>query len=97
MIFLQIVLNIPVNKAFTYSYERPENEKAELVPEIGKRAEIMFGNKKTSGFIISISESIPKDCEVEINKIRPVKRIIDKEPLFNEEMIEIAKTNAQSA
>ncbi|MCR5436435.1 MAG: primosomal protein N' [Treponema sp.] len=91
MIFLQIVLNIPVNKAFTYSYEPPENEKAELVPEIGKRAEIMFGNKKTSGFIISISESLPKDCEVEINKIRPVKRIIDKEPLFNEEMIEIAK------
>ena len=91
MIFLQIVLNIPVNKAFTYSYERPENEKAELVPKIGKRAEIMFGNKKTSGFIISISESLPKDCEVEINKIRPVKRIIDKEPLFNEEMIEIAK------
>ena len=91
MIFLQIVLNIPVNKAFTYSYEPPENEKAELVPKIGKRAEIMFGNKKTSGFIISISESLPKDCEVEINKIRPVKRIIDKEPLFNEEMIEIAK------
>ena len=91
MIYLEIILNLPVNQGFTYSYIPPEKEKPELVPAIGKRAEIMFGNKKTSGFIISISENLPKDCEVEINKIRPVKRIIDKEPLFNEEMIEIAK------
>ena len=43
MTYLQIVLNIPLNQTFTYSYIPQENEKAELKPEIGKRAEIRFG------------------------------------------------------
>ena len=91
MQYLEIILNLPVNQGFTYSYIPPEKEKSELVPQIGKRAEIMFGNKKTEGFIISISDKIPENCPVEASKIRPVKRIIDKEPLFGEELIEIAK------
>ena len=91
MQYLEIILNLPVNQGFTYSYIPPEKEKPELVPQIGKRAEIMFGNKKTEGFIISISDKIPENCPVEASKIRPVKRIIDKEPLFGEELIEIAK------
>ena len=91
MKYLEIILNLPVNQGFTYSYIPPENEKPELVPEIGKRAEIPFGNKKTQGFIINISEKLPENCPVEPSKIRPIKRIIDKEPLFGTELIEMAK------
>lgn len=91
MIYLEIILNLPVNQGFTYSYIPPEKEKPELKPEIGKRAEIMFGNKKTEGFILNILDHIPDNCPVEAGKIRPVKRIIDKEPLFGEELIETAK------
>ena len=91
MQYLEIILNLPVNQGFTYSYIPPEKEKPDLVPQIGKRAEIMFGNKKTEGFIINISDKIPENCPVEAAKIRPVKRIIDKEPLFGQELIEIAK------
>ena len=61
------------------------------MPEIGKRAEITFGNKKTQGFIIAISDKVPENCPVEPGKIKPVKRIIDKEPLFGTELIEMAK------
>jgi primosomal protein N' len=89
--YLQIILNLPVNQPFTYSYSPDENEKPELIPMIGKRAEIMFGNRKTSGFIIDILDSIPPSCPVDSSKIRPIKRIIDKEPLFDKELIEIAK------
>lgn len=91
MQYLQIVLNLPLNQSFTYSYIPPEKENPELLPGIGKRAEIMFGNKKTTGFIINISETIPEDCPVEEGKIRPIKRILDKEPLFDKELIENAK------
>lgn len=91
MQYLQIVLNLPLNQSFTYSYISPEKENHELLPEIGKRAEIMFGNKKTTGFIISISDTIPKNCPVDEGKIRPVKRILDKEPLFDSKLIENAK------
>lgn len=91
MLYLEIILNLPVNQGFTYSYIPPENEKPELVPQIGKRAEIMFGNKKTEGFIINIFDKLPPNCPVQESKIKPVKRIIDKQPLFGEELIEMAK------
>lgn len=90
MQYLEIILNLPVNQGFTYSYIPPEKEKPELIPEIGKRAEIMFGNKKTQGFIINISDKIPESCPVDPSKIKPIKRVIDKEPLFGKELIEMA-------
>ena len=64
MQYLEIILNLPVNQGFTYSYIPPEKEKPEFIPEIGKRAEIMFGNKKTQGFIINIPDKIPESCPV---------------------------------
>lgn len=90
MQYLEVILNLPVNQGFTYSYIPPEKEKPELVPEIGKRAEIMFGNKKTQGFIINIQDKIPANCPVEPGKIKPIKRVIDKEPLFGKDLIEMA-------
>ena len=38
MIYLEIILNLPINQGFTYSYTPPQDEKPELVPMIGKRA-----------------------------------------------------------
>ncbi|MCR5252432.1 MAG: primosomal protein N' [Treponema sp.] len=91
MSYLQIIINRPVNQPFTYSYTPAENEKPELQPEVGKRAEIMFGNQKLTGFIMEITDSIPPTCPVEAGKIRPIKRILDKEPLFGPELFEMAK------
>lgn len=91
MTYLQIILNLPINQPFTYSYIPTENEKEDLKPEVGKRAEIMFGNKKTTGFIVDILDKLPENCPVEEGKIRPIKKILDKEPLFNKELISLAK------
>ena len=91
MTYLQIILNLPINQPFTYSYIPSENEKEGLEPAIGKRAEIMFGNRKTTGFIVDILDEVPPTCPVEKEKIRPIKRILDKEPLFQKELIELAK------
>ena len=91
MTYLQIILNLPINQPFTYSYLPSENEKEGLEPAIGKRAEIMFGNRKTTGFIVDILDEVPPTCPVEPEKIRPIKRILDKEPLFQKELIDLAK------
>ena len=91
MTYLQIILNLPINQPFTYSYIPSENEKEGLEPAIGKRAEIMFGNRKTTGFIVDILDDVPPTCPVEKEKIRPIKRILDKEPLFQKELIDLAK------
>lgn len=91
MKYLDIVLNVPLNQAFTYSYIPPENEKPELVPQIGKRAELRFGNRKMTGFITAIYDQIPSTCTVGPEKIRSITRIVDTEPLFGEELFDIAK------
>lgn len=91
MQYLQIIINRPVNQPFTYSYTPSENEKTELKPEVGKRAEIMFGNQKLTGFIMEITSELPQSCPVDASKIRPIKRILDKEPLFGSELFEMAK------
>ncbi|MCR5765613.1 MAG: primosomal protein N' [Treponema sp.] len=95
MYYLEIILNLPVNQGFTYSYEPSPDENIDLKPQIGKRAEIMFGNKKTEGFIINIFDTVPDNFPVPKEKIRPIKRIIDKEPLFGQEHIEIARWISQ--
>ena len=85
--FLQVVLNIPLNQAFTYlDCENPENKS-----RTGFRADLKFGNRRMTGFVVGESDSLPADCPVEESKIRPILRILDEEPLFNEEIIELAK------
>ena len=84
--FLQVVLNIPLNQAFTYlDCENPENKS-----RVGFRADLKFGNRRMTGFVVGESDSLPDDCPVEESKIRPILRILDEEPLFNEEIIELA-------
>ena len=89
MKYLQIVLNIPLNQTFTYSWNDSENNSGET-PETGKRAEVKFGNRKMTGFIVSVENEIPKECPVSAEKIRSVLKIIDKEPLFTPEIYKFA-------
>ena len=51
MKYLDIALNIPLNQPFTYSTVGLSDE---TKIEKGMRAEIRFGNRKTSGFITEI-------------------------------------------
>lgn len=91
MQYLEIVLNLPLNQTFTYSFIPPEKEDEELKPETGKRAEVRFGNRRMTGFITSVSDEIPVFCPVGAEKIRPVTKIIDKKPLFTPELFETAR------
>ena len=85
MIYLDVVLNVPINRSFTYSYTPGEKEKA----EIGKRVEVPFGNRKLTGFITGICDTAPDDVPKE--KIRAVRRIVDDEPLLTSELFSLAK------
>lgn len=91
MLYLDIVINIPINQAFTYSYIPQESDKKKYEPKVGKRAEIKFGNKKLIGFITKVYNDFPKTCAVPVEKVRPIIRVLDEEPIFNEEIYEIAK------
>ncbi|MCQ2584994.1 MAG: primosomal protein N' [Treponema sp.] len=94
MQYLDVILNLPVDQPFTYSFvplKDPKKAEKENKPEIGKRAEIMFGNRKTTGFITAVYDDFPATCAVSPDKVRPVKKILDTEPLFGPELIETAR------
>jgi len=84
MKYAEIVLNVPVPGTFTYI-----SDDDDVSP--GIRASVMFGRRKMTGFIVAVSDSIPKNCSVEPDKLKKIDRIIDKEPVFTEEQIHLAE------
>jgi primosomal protein N' (replication factor Y) len=72
--FINVALNIPSNKLFTY--EVPPSLEKEV--DLGKRVFVPFGNRKRTGFIVG---TIPS-CD--LKKIKPIAEILDDEPLFSQ-------------
>ena len=68
--YINVVLNVPLNQAFTYR-EPDESEKFKT-PEnpFGYRVEINFGIRKTTGIVTGVYDEIPKSCSVTDDKIR---------------------------
>ena len=84
MKYAEIVLNVPVPGTFTYISDDDGIS-------AGIRASVMFGRRKMTGFIVAVSDTVPKNCSVEPDKLKKIDRIIDKEPVFTEEQIHLAE------
>src|SRR3989339_1735243 len=83
--FVSVLLNNPLGQRFTY-----------LVPpdcnaQVGMRAVVPFGNREVTAYIVEVLETI----EATAYAIKPIKRVIDKEPLYGEREIELAKWMAR--
>ena len=76
--FVNVALNIPHDKLFTY--EVPQN--LENLMEVGKRVFVPFGRRKRTGFVVAIKSS----CE--LANVKYVLEILDEEPLFNQNDLE---------
>lgn len=82
--YIEVVFNVPVSGTFTY--EIPE----ETQVEAGCRVIAQFGRRTLTGYIVKTDAKKPGgDFE-----IRPVKRILDTEPLFGEELLDLANWTA---
>ncbi len=73
--FVEVAVNIRSSK--TFSYEVP----GDLEPEVavGKRALVPLGKRSVTGYILHILES------VSIGETKKILRVLDPDPLFNEE------------
>ena len=88
--YINVVLNVPLNQAFTYR-EPPESDRQPLPKNpFGYRVEVKFGNRKTTGFVTGVYDQLPKDCAVGEEKIRSALRYIDSENLLTEELYSLA-------
>ena len=92
MKYYEIVFNTPLNTAFTYC---ATSDTKGFSPSFGKRAEVLFGKRKATGFIISENDEIPKGCPVKAEEIKPILNVIDENPVLTEELFEKAKWISQ--
>ena len=56
---------------------------------MGKRAMVPFGGRDCLGFIIGIQDTPPQG--VAIDAIKPIRRVVDREPVFDDRDLELAK------
>lgn len=79
--YANITFNIPVNSLFTYSIPAEFNE----FTRPGLRVLAPFGSKDITGIVISLSDSTT------LTKVKPIKKLLDLEPIINDEMISFCK------
>ena len=81
--YFDIVFNIPSSRLFSYLGD----EKGEAA--LGKRAMVPFGSRECLGFIVGKKETPPQG--VAESSLKKIRRIVDKEPVFDERDLELAK------
>jgi primosomal protein N' (replication factor Y) len=84
--YLDVVLNMPLNQTFTYA----TNEKTASAAAVGKRAEVYFGNRLMTAFIVAVHETLPENLAVTPGKIKPIQRLIDKDAIFTGEQVALS-------
>jgi primosomal protein N' (replication factor Y) len=82
--YIEAVFNLPINSSFYYSV--PESVDPANV-KTGLRISAEFGRRKLTGFIVNVLEEKP-EADFEIKEI---ERIIDDEPLFDEQFYKLSK------
>lgn len=83
MKYALVLLDLPYEASYSYIIP-PELEKEAV---FGVRASVPFGRRTMTGFIISVSED-PPEGDYELKRI---SRVIDKEPVFNEALLSLAR------
>ncbi|MCL2380827.1 MAG: primosomal protein N' [Treponema sp.] len=83
MPYFELVFNIPSDRVFSYRGD----EKGEAA--VGKRAMVPFGGRDSLGYVVGQRDYPPPD--VAEGSIKAIRRLVDKEPVFDERDLELAK------
>ena len=82
-IYAAVALNVPLPGPFHYSVPSPLRGSI----EIGARVRVPFGRREMTGFCVGFSDT----PEIEVARIKPILRLVDKEPLLDECMLELTR------
>ena len=81
---LQVALPVPLYRVFDYSVLANST----VFPAIGSRVEVPFGRQTLIGIVINhIAQA---DSNVPNNKLKPITRSLDDEPILNDQMLILA-------
>jgi primosomal protein N' (replication factor Y) len=81
-VYLDLVFDVPLQQRFTYA----QDDKGEAA--VGKRVIAPFGRREVLGYVIGTRESPPEGVAPEA--IKKIRRVVDKEPIFGPNEIELA-------
>ncbi|GMW02036.1 MAG: primosomal protein N' [Candidatus Hydrogenedentota bacterium] len=80
-LYVDVVLPIPVEQAFTYSVPSPLQHRAQT----GMRALVPVKQRREMGYVVAVRDS------VEIDGVKAVVDLPDPEPVFTRELLELCK------
>ena len=81
--YFDVVFNIPLDQVFSYRGD----EAARAAP--GKRVMAPFGRRESLGYIVASRAAPPPG--VEAGAVKTIRRVVDQEPVFGEQDIELAR------
>ena len=82
-IFCDVVLPVPLDRAFTYKLKDEDD------PPVGGRVVVPFRNEKLIGVVTRLHDEAPPV------EARPIEAVLDQEPILNAELMELAAWIAQ--
>ncbi len=82
-LFVDVALNRPVRGAFTYGV--PDDCKDAV--QAGVRVAVPFGQKREVGVVVRVS----KETKVNINRVRNLARVLEREPVVDEGLLELTR------
>lgn len=83
--FVDVVLNTPLDQRFSYQVFEDQDAR------VGMRVVVPFGKREVTAYIVALRDQVEEGRF----EIKPIKRLIDKEPLFGEREIELARWMAR--
>ena len=88
-IFCDVVLPVPLDRAFTYKLKGGEDGLPTLDPPIGGRVVVPFRKEKLIGVVTRLHDEAPPV------EARLIEAVLDQEPILNAELMELAAWIAQ--
>lgn len=89
---VQVALPVPLYRVFDYSLPAnisiPSDTISISIPHIGSRVEVSFGRQTLIGIVVAhISKS---ESSVPFNKLKPINKCLDAEPILDDSMLTLA-------
>lgn len=86
---VQVALPVPLYRVFDYRLPADMSALASAsIPKIGTRVEVSFGRQTLIGIVIA--HIFEADSSVPLNKLKPINKCLDADPILDDSMLKLA-------
>lgn len=89
--YIEVALPVPLRKTFTYRLPPA----IENLVKKGSRLLVPFGRRTLTGYAVGFPSELKPSLELDVTAIKDVIELIDDEPLFTDEILDLTKWAAE--